>query len=136
MGVGEHSDAFLLSEFVTIACLESMIRLDRKGISPKTKPDGPMEAVRLCGARSESLRRTFLVRVSKTAAYTRSLSGPVRAGASKKLGAFRFKLRLKPPSLVDGEFHRGKAPGALPFSGAKGRSEVTCVPHSHASASR
>ena len=38
-----------------------------------------MEAVRLCSTRSESLRRTFLDRVSKTAAYTRNLSGPVRA---------------------------------------------------------
>jgi hypothetical protein len=79
-----------------------------------------MEAVRLCGARSESLRRTFLDRVSKTAAYTRSLSGPVRAGASKKLGAFRFKLRLKPLSLVDGEFHRGKAPGDPAFLRCQG----------------
>ncbi len=57
-----------------------------------------MEAVRLSSARSESLRRTFLYRVSKTAACTRSLSGPVGLGASKKLGAFRLKLRLKPPS--------------------------------------
>ena len=56
-----------------------------------------MEGHPVC-ARSESLRRTFLDRVSKTAACTRSPSGPVRAGASKKLGAFRLKLRLKPPS--------------------------------------
>jgi len=34
-------------------------------------------------ARSESLRRTFLDRVSKTKAGTRSLSGPVRAGHRK-----------------------------------------------------
>jgi len=47
-----------------------------------------MESVRLF-TRSESLRRTFLVRVSETAAYTRSLSGPVRAGASWNQGAFR-----------------------------------------------
>jgi len=30
----------------------------------------------------------------------------------------------------------GSAPDDLPFPGAKGRSEVTSVPHSHASASR
>lgn len=34
----------------------------------------------------------FLDRVSKTAACTRSPSGPVRAGASKKLGAFRLSF--------------------------------------------
>ena len=34
----------------------------------------------------------FPVRVTKTAAYTRRLSGPVRAGASKNQGAFRLKL--------------------------------------------
>lgn len=60
-------------------------------------------------------------RVSKTAACTRSLSGPVRAGASKNQGAFRLKLRLKPPSLVDGSSAADRTLSDLPFSGAGGR---------------
>src|ERR1700757_4240018 len=95
-----------------------------------------MEAVRLHSPRSESLRRTFLDRVSKAAAYTRSLSGPVRAGASRKLGAFRFKLRLKPPPLLMASPTR-RGPGRPAFRQVpRGESEVICVPHSHASASR
>jgi len=59
------------------------------------------------------------------AASTRSLSGPVRAGASKNLGAFRLKLRLKPPSQLTGYSQR-KEPRRLAFPKCRGeRSEVT-----------
>src|SRR6202030_410574 len=47
--------------------------------------------------------------------------GPVRAGASKNQGAFRLKLRLKPPSLVDGSSAADRTLSDLPFSGAGGR---------------
>jgi len=57
----------------------------------------------------------ILDRVSLTAACTRSLSGPVRAGASKNLGAFRLKLRLKPPS------------GALTFRSSRPGPSATCL---------
>jgi hypothetical protein len=136
MGVGEHSDAFLLSEFVTIACLESMIRLDGKEISPKTKPDGsdggrpalqceervsqedfPRQGEQDRGLHSKSFRPCPGRRVEK--ARRLSSQASTEAAISSLIG-----------------YPCGEAPGALPFSGAKGRGGVTCVPHSHASASR
>ena len=63
----------------------------------------------------------------------KALSG---AGASKKLGAFRFKLRLKPPPLLMASPTR-RGPGRPAFRQVpRGESEVISVPHSHASASR
>ena len=41
----------------------------------------------------------FLDRVSKSKAYTRSLSGPGRAGASKNLGAFSSKASTEANAL-------------------------------------
>ena len=60
----------------------------------------------------------------KAAACTRSLSGPVRAGASKNQGAFRLKLRLTPPlSLM--LVRRGQDPQRSAFLRCQGeRSEV------------
>jgi hypothetical protein len=57
-----------------------------------------MEHARFRCARSESLRRTFLDRVSRQRLALEVSSDPVRAGASKNQGAFRLKLRLKPLS--------------------------------------
>src|SRR6201988_3598650 len=75
-------------------------------------------------------------RVSGTAACTRSLSGPVRAGASKNQGAFRLKLRLRPLLLVDGLSAADRSLGDLPFLRCHGEriSHVPCGP-SRASAS-
>ena len=97
-----------------------LIRDAGNSVQYKQKPgasDGQRPAARgasLSGGPSSS-------KGSKTAACTRSLSGPVRAGASKNLGAFRLKLRLKPPPLVDGLSAADGSLSDLPFSGAGGR---------------
>jgi len=65
-----------------------------------------MEAVRLCSARSESLRRTFLDRVSKTVGLHSKSLRPCPGRCVEMLGAFRLRLRLKPLSWVDGSFLR------------------------------
>jgi len=72
-----------------------------------SQEDFPRQGERDSGLHSKSLR-------------------PFGAGASKKQGAFRPKLRLKPPSrLVDGSSAADRTLSDLPFPGAKGRSEVT-----------
>jgi len=58
--------------------------------------------------------------VKKTAAAIRSLSGPARAGASKKTGAFSFETSTGPPSSVGLLVVRERSHGDLPFSGAVG----------------
>src|SRR3954467_1836426 len=62
----------------------------------KQKP-GVSDGTRPASARMRVSQEDFLGRGRKTAACTRSLSDPVRAGASKNQGAFRLKLRLEPP---------------------------------------
>src|ERR1700751_3090670 len=66
----------------------------------------PMKAVRLCSTRSESLRRTFLDRVSKTGGLHSKSLRPCPGRCVEMLGAFRLRLRLKPLSWVDGSFLR------------------------------
>ena len=65
-----------------------------------------MEVVRLCSARSESLRRTFLDRVSKADGLHSKSLRPCPGRCVETLGAFRLRLRLKPLSWVDGSFLR------------------------------
>lgn len=63
----------------------------------------------------------FLDRMSETAACTRSLSGPVRVGASKNLGAFSSQASTEAAVPIDGWSAADKTPSDLPFPSAKGR---------------
>src|ERR1700746_1323748 len=73
----------------------------------------------------------MLLLESVTYTFHKVPKGPVRAGASKNQGAFRLKLRLKPPSLVDGSSAADRTLSDLPFSGAGGRGlrSPTSAPH-------
>ena len=109
-------------EFTGLCACRTLIRESQERVQYKQSRAGPMDRRPTCVARGASPsggHSSFMV--SKTAAYTRSLSGPVRAGASKNQGAFRLKLRLKPPSLVGGSSVADRTLSDLPFSGAGGR---------------
>jgi hypothetical protein len=74
-----------------------------------------------CCTRSESLRRTFLDRVSKTAAYTRSLFRPCPGRRVEKPGRLSSKASTEAAVFVDGSSATDRTLDDLPFSGAGGR---------------
>ncbi len=76
--------------------------VEAEKVQDKQKPDvSPKEHVRLNGecVSQEDFPRSGRARQRLTLEVS---SGPVRAGASKNQGAFRLKLRLKPPPAVNG----------------------------------
>jgi hypothetical protein len=85
----------------------------------------PMETVRLCSARSESLRRTFPRQGEKLAACTRSLFRPWPGRRVENARRLSSKLRLKPPSSVEWFVPTERPLATCLSSGVKGRSEVT-----------
>jgi hypothetical protein len=67
-----------------------LIRCNRKGFSIYKAGRVRWNTPGFCEERVS--QEDFLDRVSKTAASTRNLSDPVRAGASENLGAFRLSF--------------------------------------------
>src|SRR5579862_7416482 len=76
---------------------------------------------RLRCTRSESLRRTFLVQGEQDSGLHSKSFRPCAGRRVEKPRRLSSKLRLKPPSLVDGSSAADRTLSDLPFPGAGGR---------------